>query len=190
MGDRWRRKPAPRRGRSKHAMRSPWTPWLLFLTALNVSGAPLEFDFAAGGNAQGHPGYDASAALVSNPEAPRASPCGSPKATCRVTCAWAVPALGRRAARGAARLMIEDLRTAKRQIQERSFIVNVRTAALPAPPENAPGGDAVRLKPRELGSWTWDDRLTVELPARRHGRRRCGSSPPKCRRCTWRATRP
>ena len=40
------------------------------------------------------------------------------------------------------RLMLEDLRTAKRQTQQRSFIVNVRTADLPAPPANAPGGDA------------------------------------------------
>ncbi|UZK64682.1 rhamnogalacturonan acetylesterase [Sphingomonas sp. M1-B02] len=44
-----------------------------------------------------------------------------------------------------------------------SFIVNVRTAALAAPPLNAPGGSAVKLKPREVGSYSWDDKLTLEF---------------------------
>ncbi|MCH8686812.1 rhamnogalacturonan acetylesterase [Pedomonas mirosovicensis] len=53
--------------------------------------------------------------------------------------------------------------TGKGETATRSFIVNVRTPALGAPPENAPGGAAVRLKPREIGSPTWDDRLTLEF---------------------------
>jgi len=44
-----------------------------------------------------------------------------------------------------------------------SFVVNVRTPALAPPPANAPGGTAVRLKDREQGSLTWDDRLTLEI---------------------------
>jgi len=44
-----------------------------------------------------------------------------------------------------------------------SFVVNVRNAALTPPPLNAPGGTAVLLKPRERGSFSWDDRLTLEI---------------------------
>ena len=57
--------------------------------------------------------------------------------------------------------MIEDLVVAK--AVERSFIVNVRTAGLAPLPANATGGTRVALKPREIGSPTWDDRLTLEI---------------------------
>lgn len=67
------------------------------------------------------------------------------------------------------RLMLEAVRTPAGRTVTRSFVVNVRTAALPEPPANAPGGVAVRLKPSEIGSATWDDRLTLEfLGATRH----------------------
>ncbi len=46
---------------------------------------------------------------------------------------------------------------------ERSLVVNVRTAALAALPANATGGTRVALKPREIGSLTWDDKLTLEI---------------------------
>ncbi|MFE8583539.1 rhamnogalacturonan acetylesterase [Sphingomonas sp. NCPPB 2930] len=61
------------------------------------------------------------------------------------------------------RLMLEAVRTRAGEFVTRRFIVNVRTPALAPPPANAPGGDAVRLKPREIGSFTWDDRLTLEI---------------------------
>lgn len=61
------------------------------------------------------------------------------------------------------RLMLEAVRTRAGQFVTRRFIVNVRTPALAPPPANAPGGDAVRLKPREIGSFAWDDRLTLEI---------------------------
>ncbi len=61
------------------------------------------------------------------------------------------------------RLMLQDVATRAGRTGTRSFIVNVRTAALASPPENAPGGVAVRLKPREIGSPTWDDKLTLEF---------------------------
>ena len=61
------------------------------------------------------------------------------------------------------RLMLEEVATRPRRTETRSFVVNVRNAALPAPPENAPGGASVRLKPREIGSPTWDDRLSLEF---------------------------
>jgi len=61
------------------------------------------------------------------------------------------------------RLMLDRVRTRARETVTRSFVVNVRTPELPAPPENAPGGAAVRLNPREAGSYSWDDRLTLEF---------------------------
>lgn len=61
------------------------------------------------------------------------------------------------------RLMLDAVRTRAGDIVTRRFIVNVRDAHLAPPPANAPGGTMVRLKPREVGSFTWDDRLTLEI---------------------------
>ncbi|WP_184334999.1 rhamnogalacturonan acetylesterase [Povalibacter uvarum] len=49
----------------------------------------------------------------------------------------------------------------------RSFIVNIRNRSLPPLPENAPGGTQVRLNPRELETFTWDDRLTLDFTGAR-----------------------
>ena len=54
------------------------------------------------------------------------------------------------------RLMLEQVRTRANEFVTRTFTVNVRTPAIP-------GGDSVRLKTREIGSATWDDRLTLEF---------------------------
>lgn len=56
----------------------------------------------------------------------------------------------------ARRLMLEAVHTRAGERVTRTFTVNVRTAAIP-------GGDSVRLKSREVGSATWDDRLTLEF---------------------------
>jgi lysophospholipase L1-like esterase len=61
------------------------------------------------------------------------------------------------------RVMAKDLRTAAGSFVTRSFVVNIRTANLAPPPANAPGGAAVRLKPREIGSATWDGALSLEF---------------------------
>lgn len=61
------------------------------------------------------------------------------------------------------RLLAESVRTAPGESVTRSFVVNVRTAALPPPERNAPGGSAVLLNDRETGSLTWDDKLTLEI---------------------------
>lgn len=61
------------------------------------------------------------------------------------------------------RLMLDAVTVPAGRSVTRSFIVNVRDAALAPPPANAPGGDRVLLKPRERGSFSWDDRLTLEL---------------------------
>ena len=56
------------------------------------------------------------------------------------------------------RLMLENVRTAPGEQSTRTFIVNVRTARIPA-------GGEVRLKDREKTSeaWAWDDKLTLEF---------------------------
>ncbi|HWA85195.1 MAG TPA: rhamnogalacturonan acetylesterase [Opitutus sp.] len=61
------------------------------------------------------------------------------------------------------RLMLEHVVTAPGEIATRSFVVNVRDPHLPPPPLNAPGGSAVLLNEREQGSFTWDDKLTLEF---------------------------
>ncbi len=60
-------------------------------------------------------------------------------------------------------LLLEHLVTPPGAFVTRSFIVNVRTPALPPPPKNAPGGSAVRLNPGEIGSLRWDEKLTLEF---------------------------
>ena len=54
------------------------------------------------------------------------------------------------------RLMVEQVRTRAGESVTRRFTVNVRTPYMA-------GGDSVRRKPREVGSATWDDRLTLEF---------------------------
>ncbi|NWK97699.1 rhamnogalacturonan acetylesterase [Sphingobium lactosutens] len=63
----------------------------------------------------------------------------------------------------ARRLMLRDVATRKGQFVERSFLVNIRTPALPPPPANAPGGQQVRLTLRDSQEYTWDDKLTLEF---------------------------
>ena len=76
----------------------------------------------------------------------------APKATSHVT----VKAEGRR-------LMLESIELPAGKSVTCTVIVNVRTPALAAPPLNAPGASAVRLKPQELASPTWDDQLALEF---------------------------
>jgi lysophospholipase L1-like esterase len=56
------------------------------------------------------------------------------------------------------RLMLQQIRTAAGQFQTRSFVVNVRQAAIST-------GGRVRLKDREKTgeAWAWDDKLTLEF---------------------------
>lgn len=67
------------------------------------------------------------------------------------------------------RLMLDAVRVPAGRSITRSFVVNVRNAALVPPPLNAPGGTAVLLKPRERGSFSWDDKLTLEILGDRPG---------------------
>jgi lysophospholipase L1-like esterase len=60
------------------------------------------------------------------------------------------------------RLMREGIVFERKPVST-SFVVNVRRPELQSLPENATGGTRVRLKPRELGSASWDEFLTVEV---------------------------
>ena len=61
------------------------------------------------------------------------------------------------------RLMLEEVATAAGKSETRAFVVNVRNFKVPPPPQNAPGGDQVRLNDREQGVLHWDDKLTLEF---------------------------
>lgn len=61
------------------------------------------------------------------------------------------------------RLMVLNAATARGQSVMRRFIVHVHNAGLGAVPENAPGGDHVRLRPDQASQRNWDDRLTLEF---------------------------
>ncbi len=67
------------------------------------------------------------------------------------------------------RLMLDAVKVPAGKRVERSFIVNVRNAGIEPPQVNAPGATRVELKPRELHSYTWDDRLTLEFTGPRPG---------------------
>ena len=61
------------------------------------------------------------------------------------------------------RLMLEHIRTVPGQTVARTFTVNIRNLRVPPPPQNAPGGDRVRINDREQGALHWDDKLTLEI---------------------------
>jgi len=61
------------------------------------------------------------------------------------------------------RLMVERVTTAPGEFVTCTFIVNVRNRTLPPPVKNAPGGSSVLTNEREEGSFTWDDKLTLEF---------------------------
>ena len=61
------------------------------------------------------------------------------------------------------RIMLEAVRVPAGRTETRTFIVNVRNASLTPPPVNAPGFDSVATNDREVGSYTWDGKLTLEF---------------------------
>ena len=78
----------------------------------------------------------------------------------------------------ARRLMLEQVRTAPGRSATRTFTVNVRTPLI------AGSADSVRLKPREVGSATWDDRLTLEFNGARPAVRSIRVAPTRRRPAT------
>jgi lysophospholipase L1-like esterase len=61
------------------------------------------------------------------------------------------------------RLMVESATTRPGSQSEHQFLVNIRTDRIAPPPTNAPGGHHVVLNHREIGSLTWDEKLTLEF---------------------------
>jgi lysophospholipase L1-like esterase len=134
---------------------------LLLSSKVLCASPALDFDFTATGNASGHPAYDADRGFGF--ELDGRFSVRVPEGSYRVTLEFdrarkptIVSVLAEQR-----RLMLEDLEV--RKPVGRSFIVNVRTADLAPLPANATGGTRVALKPREIGSATWDDKLSVEI---------------------------
>jgi lysophospholipase L1-like esterase len=125
--------------------------------------APTDFDFSPRGNASGHPAYHAERGFGFEPGTSAKFSVRVPEGNYRVTLRFG----GRRSPTRIRvlaeqrRQMIDDVATDL--VRDRSIIVNVRNAELGPLPANATGGTKVALKPRELGSATWDDKLTLEL---------------------------
>lgn len=133
---------------------------------------PLKFQFGPKGNVRDQDIYDATRGYGFEPAAGDAPwthfSVRVPEGNYRVTVQ--LGARNRAAQTSVAaetrRLMLENVATRRGEIVERSFIVNVRDASLKKPETNAPGGAAVRLKERELRTYTWDDKLTLQFIGR------------------------
>jgi lysophospholipase L1-like esterase len=152
---------------------APWGPWRLKSLAASASLAVASvfatvaaqtcgaaeawsFDFAPGGNAAGAPAYDESRGFGFEP--------GSTRFSVRIPEGNYLVRVRAQPGGSLQRILAEQRRhIVKDGCIDCRFVVNVRTPALPALPENAGGGTQVRLKPREIGSATWDDRLSLEF---------------------------
>ncbi len=140
--------------------------WLcaLLLTPLCAGSDQIrQFDFTRGGNAADRPTYDPIRGFGFEPGKPTRFSVAAGEGNYRVTARFA------RSRRGAPftihaeqRRLMADEKTSAR-LREKTFVVNVRGPELPALPANATGSTRVRLKPREVGSATWDDKLTLEF---------------------------
>lgn len=125
----------------------------LFLTPGVLAASAMTFDLHAAGKAAAHPTYTPAAGSGFEPGIPGRFSIRVPEGNYRVTL---------RLKEGQdAEIYAEQRRRMGRSL--RSFVVNVRTPALGELPANATGGTQVRLKPREIGSLDWDDKLTVDF---------------------------
>lgn len=141
---------------------------LLLMLPMGASAEdPLRFDFGPDGNASGHPAYDATRGFGFDSGAGERERFSIrvPEGNYRVTVTFdddSWPA-GFRLEAEQRRLMASFADIGGAPPSRVSVIVNVRTPELPALPDNATGGTRVFLKPREIGSPTWDDRLSLEF---------------------------
>ena len=135
---------------------------LLLLASAAGEAVPLAFDFGPGGNATGHPTFDAERGFGFEPEDFARFSVRVPEGNYRVTVSFS------RSRNDHAEVLAEQRRlmvegVALERKEERSFIVNVRSADLAPLPANATGGTKVALKSREIGSATWDDKLSLKI---------------------------
>ena len=123
---------------------------------------PSDFDFKTGGNAAGNPTYDGARGFGFEPGASGRFSVRVPEGNHRVTLKLERSRAGSpmRVLAEQRRLMLVDSVDAG---VHRSFVVNVRTTTLPPLAPDATGGTRLALKPREIGSPTWDDKLTIEV---------------------------
>lgn len=155
-----------------HGIRSVIIVLCLLCSGSAMAEPPLKFQFDAKGNVRAEETYDATRGYGFEPpegDAPwtRFSvrvPEGNYRVTVRLGATDRASQTS--VAAETRRLMIENVATKRGKFVERSFIVNVRTALLAKPETNAPGGTTVRLKERELATFTWDDKLTLQFIGR------------------------
>jgi lysophospholipase L1-like esterase len=144
-----------------------WATLLLLLAVGAQAAEPMRFDFAAGGNASGHPAYDASRGFGFEPGSPQRFSVRVPEGNYHLRLHFArqphAPMFTLKSEQR--RLMLENLVVGQRRDQTVGVTVNVRQPDLPSLPANATGGTRVALKPREIGALNWDDKLTLEFPS-------------------------
>lgn len=138
----------------------------LLLLATAVDGAELQhFDFGKDGNATAHPPYDAARGFGFENGNPGQFSVRLPEGSYRVVLSFGRSrqhdVISVRAEQR--RLMRDGIEVGRIKNQDINFVTNVRTPELPALPANATGGSKVALKPREIGSLNWDDKLTFEI---------------------------
>jgi lysophospholipase L1-like esterase len=154
-----------------------WTRSLIVAVCVLCSGSamaepPLKFRFGAKGNVRAEDTYDAARGYGFEPAEGDAAwtrfSVRVPEGNYRVSVQLGASdrASQTSVAAETRRLMLENVATPRGKFVERSFIVNVRNASLTKPEANAPGGAAVRLKERELRTFTWDDKLTLQFIGR------------------------
>ena len=140
---------------------------LLLLPMAVAAGDAQRFDFTPGGNAAARFEYDATRGFGFEPGSSTQFSVRVPEGNHRVVLRFDRARERRKVAIQAEqrRLMIEDIEVGRRKGQVITFAVNTRTQMLPPLPADATGGTRVALKPREIGSRTWDDKLTIEFAA-------------------------
>jgi lysophospholipase L1-like esterase len=140
---------------------------LFLLLPIAASASDVRrFDFGKGGNAWGHPAYEATRGFGFEADTARFSvrvPEGNYFVTVKL---GRTPGRTPITVKAEQRRVMRELEANGARRQTITFVVNVRAPELPALPENAAGGTKVALKSRELGSPTWDDKLTLEFSPR------------------------
>jgi len=123
----------------------------------------FDFDFDRGGNAFGYPAYDRATGFGFEPGAARRFSVRVPEGSYAVTLRFTDSRNAKhiRVLAEQRRLMLEDVPVDRGK--ELTILVNVRVPELAPLPANATGGTRVALKPQEIGSLNWDDKLTLEI---------------------------
>jgi lysophospholipase L1-like esterase len=145
------------------------TKAVLMWLVLSIAGSPALAESRRFDLRQSHPSaYDPKTGFGYEPGAPNRYSVAAAEGNYRVTVEFAaardkslVTVLAEQR-----RFMAVDIALDRRHRTEVHFIVNVRSAALGELPANASGGTTVRLKPREIGSPSWDEKLTLEFVPR------------------------